>query len=44
LADLATSIPFGLVIFYAACRIMRVTELDLATRSLAGPILRRVWK
>jgi putative peptidoglycan lipid II flippase len=44
LADLATSIPFGLVIFYAACRILRVTELDLATRSLVGPILRRIWK
>ena len=44
LADLATSIPFGLVIFYAACRILRVTELDLATRSLVGPLLRKVWK
>jgi len=43
-ADLAVSIPVGLVVFYAACRRLRVTELDLATRSLAGPILRRLWK
>jgi putative peptidoglycan lipid II flippase len=41
IADLAVSIPVGLVVFYAACRVLRVTELDLATRSLAGPILRR---
>jgi putative peptidoglycan lipid II flippase len=39
--DLAISIPFGLIVFYGACRLLRVTELDLATRSLAGPILRR---
>jgi putative peptidoglycan lipid II flippase len=42
IADLAVSIPLGLVVFYAACRVLRVTELDLATRSLAGPILRRL--
>jgi putative peptidoglycan lipid II flippase len=40
--DLAISIPFGLVVFYGACRFLRVTELDLATRSLIGPILRRL--
>jgi putative peptidoglycan lipid II flippase len=40
--DLAVSIPIGLVVFYAACRVLRVTELDLATKSLAGPILRRL--
>jgi putative peptidoglycan lipid II flippase len=42
LADLAISIPFGLVVFYAACRLLRVTELDLATRALISPILRRL--
>jgi hypothetical protein len=42
IADLAISIPFGLVVFYAGCRSLRVTELDLATRALAGPILRRL--
>jgi len=41
LADLAISIPFGLVVFYAACRALRVTELDLATRALTGPLRRR---
>jgi putative peptidoglycan lipid II flippase len=41
LADLAVSIPFGMLVFYLACRALKVTELDLATRSLAGPILRR---
>ncbi|HXA65005.1 MAG TPA: murein biosynthesis integral membrane protein MurJ [Bryobacteraceae bacterium] len=42
LVDLAISIPFGLIVFYGACRILRVAELDLATRALAGPILRRL--
>src|SRR5579864_5385917 len=36
LVDLALSIPFGLIVFYGACRLLQVTELDLATRSLAG--------
>ena len=43
LLDLALSIPLGLVVFYFSCRILHVTELDLATRSLAGPLLRR-WQ
>jgi putative peptidoglycan lipid II flippase len=34
LADLAVSIPLGLLIFYAACRFLRVSELELATRAL----------
>jgi len=42
LTDLAVSIPFGLLVFYGACRLLRVAELELATRSLAGPILRRL--
>jgi putative peptidoglycan lipid II flippase len=42
LVDLAVSIPFGLLVFYAACRVLRVVELDLATRALAGPVSRRV--
>ena len=42
LADLAISIPFGLLVFYWACRLLRIPELELATRSLAGPILRRL--
>ena len=42
LVDLLISIPFGLIVFYGACRVLRVPELDLATRALAGPILRRL--
>jgi putative peptidoglycan lipid II flippase len=44
LVDLAISIPFGLLIFYASCRLLQVEELQLATRSLAGPILRRLGR
>lgn len=42
LADLAVSIPCGLAVFYAACRLLRVAELELATRSIAHPLLRRL--
>jgi hypothetical protein len=41
LIDLAISIPLGLLIFYAACRILRVSELELAARALADPLARR---
>ena len=41
LIDLAVSIPVGLIVFYFSCRSLRVSELDLATRALAGPALRR---
>jgi putative peptidoglycan lipid II flippase len=42
LIDLAVSIPLGLLVFYAACRVLHVSELDLATRALAGPLNRRL--
>lgn len=42
LTDLAFSIPFGLLVFYGSCRLLRVAELELATRSLLVPILRRL--
>ena len=42
LTDLAVSIPFGLLVFYVACRVLRVVELDLATRALMGPLIRRL--
>jgi putative peptidoglycan lipid II flippase len=42
LSDLAVSIPVGSLVFYGGCRLLRVSELDLATRALAGPILRRL--
>ena len=44
LTDLALSIPFGLVVFYGACRLLRIPELELASRSLAGPILSRLQR
>jgi putative peptidoglycan lipid II flippase len=40
LVDLAISIPLGLLIFYAACRALRVSELELAARALANPLAR----
>ena len=42
LADLAISIPVGLIVFYAACKLLRVAELDLASRALAAPLMRRL--
>jgi putative peptidoglycan lipid II flippase len=41
LLDLAVSIPLGLLVFYAACRMLRVSELALAGRALADPFNRR---
>jgi hypothetical protein len=41
LVDLSISIPLGLLIFYACCRILRVSELELAARALAAPLTRR---
>jgi len=40
LIDLAVSIPLGLLVFYAGCRVLRVSELDLAARALANPLAR----
>jgi putative peptidoglycan lipid II flippase len=42
ISDLAISIPCGIVVFYLGCRILQVSELELATRALAGPILRHI--
>jgi putative peptidoglycan lipid II flippase len=40
LADLAISIPLGLVVFYGGCRLLRVSELELAARALRNPLAR----
>jgi putative peptidoglycan lipid II flippase len=40
LVDLAVSIPLGLLVFYAGCRILRVSELELAARALRNPMAR----
>jgi putative peptidoglycan lipid II flippase len=42
LADLVVSIPVSLVVFYAMCRVVGVTELDLAIRAFTSPIRRRL--
>ena len=42
LADLAVSIPLGLAVLYGACRLLRVSELELATRSFMNPLRRRL--
>ena len=42
LADLAISIPIGLIVLYASCRVVKVSELEIAMKSLAGPIQRRL--
>jgi len=42
LADLAVSIPTSLLVFYAMCRALGVTELDMAVRAFTSPIRRRL--
>jgi putative peptidoglycan lipid II flippase len=42
LTDLAVSIPVGLAVLYAACRALRVPELDMAVNALARPLGRRL--
>ena len=42
LADLALSIPLGLVVLYAVARALRIEELEMARRALASPIARRL--
>jgi hypothetical protein len=42
LADLAVSIPLGLLVFYATCRALRVHEIDMAIRAFTAPVTRRL--
>jgi putative peptidoglycan lipid II flippase len=41
LADLAVSMPIGLAVYYAACRMLGLSDIDAAIRSFTGPIQRR---
>jgi putative peptidoglycan lipid II flippase len=41
-ADLAVSMPLGVVVFYVACRVMGVTDLDMALRAVLAPVKRRL--
>jgi putative peptidoglycan lipid II flippase len=41
-ADLLVTIPAGIATVWLSCRWMKVEELEMATRALGGPILRRL--
>jgi putative peptidoglycan lipid II flippase len=43
-ADLAVSIPLGLAVFYAGCKVVRLPELEAARRALFAPIARRLGR
>ena len=42
LLDLIVSIPVGVVVLYGACTLLRIPELDLATKGVLGPVMRRL--
>jgi putative peptidoglycan lipid II flippase len=42
IADVAISIPLGVLVYYALCRAMRVAELEAAWSALAAPLARRL--
>ncbi len=41
LLDLAVSLPLGIGVYYAASRALKVEDLDVSIRAIAGPLLRR---
>jgi putative peptidoglycan lipid II flippase len=42
LGDLVVSIPVGLGVFYAVCRVLGIADLSVAVRAFAFPITRRI--
>src|SRR5262249_26464131 len=42
LADLAVSLPIGVAVFYAMCRMLGVAEIDVVIRAFVAPIQRRL--
>jgi putative peptidoglycan lipid II flippase len=44
LADLAVSMPLGLTVFYTACKLLGVDELDMAISAFVTPIKRRLGR
>lgn len=42
--DLAVSIPLGLAVFYVGCKVVRLPELEAASRALVDPIRRRLGR
>jgi hypothetical protein len=43
-ADLVVSIPLGVAVFYVVCRVMGVTDLDLAFQAVLAPVKRRLGR
>lgn len=41
-ADLLVSIPLGLAVFYASCRALGVTDLDMAVQAVIAPVKQRL--
>ena len=44
LADLGVSLPLGLAVYYAACRMLGLSEIDSVIRAFARPIQRRLQR
>lgn len=44
MTDLAVSIPLGLAVLYWAAKGMKIEELEMATRALGGPLMRRLGR
>ena len=42
--DVAVSIPAGAAVFWVACRLLRVRELEAASRAVAAPLARRLGR
>ncbi len=40
LADVAISLPLGLGTYYAACKLLRIDDIDMMLRSFTGPVQR----
>ncbi len=43
-ADLGLSIPFSVVLFYGICRVLKVSELELASKSIIEPLWSRLFR
>jgi len=40
IADVVVSVPLGLAVYYSMCRLLKLTEIDLALRAFTGPLKR----
>jgi hypothetical protein len=44
LADLGVSLPVGLAVYYLACRMLGLSDIDGVIRAFARPIQRRLQR